>query len=79
MSAQSSMVQYDHFIPISTQRLIQQLSSPGLEASQLTVIHQLQQILSFEFSIKLRQIKQHYQSINPDNELSDFAQHENDW
>jgi hypothetical protein len=78
MSAQSSIVQYDHFIPVSTQRLIEQLTTLGLDVTQLTVIRKLQLVLSFEFYLKLQQIKKHYQPINPDNELSDISRNEND-
>jgi hypothetical protein len=79
MPAHSRIVQYDHFIPVSTHRLIEQLSTLGLDTNRLTVIQQLQQILSFEFSVKLQQIKQHYQPINPDNELLDIRSNDNDF
>lgn len=78
MSAQPSIAQYDHFIPVSTSRLFEQLATLGLDSAQMTVLRQLQQILSFEFSVKLQHIKKHYQSINPDNELSGIKQSADD-
>ena len=78
MSAQSPIDQYDHFIPISTHRLIQQLTMPGLDKHQLGVIQLIKQILSFEFNLKQQQLKTLYQAQNPDNELSDNANPELD-
>jgi hypothetical protein len=79
MPSQSSIVQYDHFIPVSTHHLVQQLTTAGLDEVQTTVIKQLQQILSFEFNLQLQQIKKHYQPVNPDNELSDLQASESDF
>ncbi len=79
MSEKTSIAQYDHFIPVSTQQLIQQLSSLGLDETHHQVIQQLRQILSFEFYLRLQQIKHHYQPINPDNELSHLKAADDDY
>jgi hypothetical protein len=69
MPTHSSIAQYDHFIPVSTQQLVQKISTLGLHQKQMDVILQLQQILSFEFYLKLQQLKQDYQPFNPDGEF----------
>ena len=79
MSENRSIAQYDHFIPVSTQKLIQKINMLGLDDAQIQVIQQIRQIISFEFYLKLQQIKQHYQPINPDNELTDLETSKRDY
>ena len=69
MNDSTSIQQFDHFIPASTSSLIHKLQESGLSEQQLTVIHQLKQILSFQFYQKLVQLKKLYQPFNPDREL----------
>ena len=69
MSASSTIVQFDHFIPVSTSHLIEALSQAGIEPDEMQVIHKLKQILSFQFYQKLVTLKQLYQPFNPDREL----------
>lgn len=69
MPSSVQISQFDHFIPVSTSRLIQQLQQESLQTEQLAVIHKLKQILSFQFYQKLVAIKQLYNPLNPDREL----------
>lgn len=69
MSAGNTFSQFDHFIPVSTSRLIQQLQQESLDAEQLAVIHKLKQVLSFQFYQKLVALKKLYHPLNPDREL----------
>lgn len=69
MNERTSIQQFDHFIPASTTSLMQKLQKSGLSEQQLTVIHQIKQILSFQFYQKLVDLKKLYQPFNPDREL----------
>jgi len=69
MSSTAPISQFDHFIPVATSRLIQQLEQSGLSTQQMTVIHQLKQILAYRFYQKLVALKKAYQPLNPDREL----------
>ena len=71
MNEPSSIQQYDHFIPVSTANLISKLEQSGLPEPQLEVIHQLKQVMSFQFHQKLLTLKKLYQPFNPDRELID--------
>ncbi len=67
--SESTIEQYDHFIPIPTRDLLTGLQSLGLSADQGQVIHAMQQVLSFEFYLRLNTLKQSYHRVNPDNVL----------
>ncbi len=69
MDTQSTINQFDHFIPVSTSRLIDKLAQSGLSAAQIEVIHKLKQVISFQFHQKLVAVKKHYQHLNPDQDL----------
>ena len=69
MSAPATIKQYDHFIPVSSTRLIAVLQQSGLETTQLDVIDKLQAIISQQFNQRLSQLKLLYQPYNPDREL----------
>ena len=65
----SNINQFDHFIPVSTSRLIEALTQSGLDPQQIAVIHKLKKIISFQFQQKLVTLKKQYQPFNPDREL----------
>ena len=67
--SESSIAQYDHFIPIPTQELLNELQSLGLSTDQTQVIKALRQVLSFELYLHLKKIKRGYHPVNPDNVL----------
>ena len=69
MDSPSSISQFDHFIPVSTSRLIETLKQSGLSPEQIYVIFKLKQVISFQFYEKLVSLKKHYQPFNPDREL----------
>lgn len=69
MNKPASIRQFDHFIPVSTSSLIEKLKVSGLNQQHLSIIHQIKQILSFEFHQKLVSIKKQYRPFNPDREL----------
>jgi len=69
MNAQSTINQFDHFIPVSTSHLIKTLQQSGLEEQQIEVIHKLKQVISFQFYQQLVEIKRLYRPFNPDTEL----------
>ena len=72
MSTETTLAQFDHFIPVATRDLIERLrqdSDNGLDTDKLAVIHKLEQILSFQFYRKLVEIKRYYQPFNPDSDL----------
>ncbi len=69
MDSQSNISQFDHFIPVSTSRLIETLKQSGLSPEQVDVIFKLKQVISFQFYEKLVSLKKHYQPFNPDREL----------
>jgi len=61
--------QYDHFLPVSTSRLIAALQQTALNQSQIKIMHKLNQLISFEFYQKLVKLKKDYLPYNPDREL----------
>lgn len=69
ISSSSTIRQFDHFIPVSSSRLIDVLQRSGLDPAQLEVIHKLRAIISHQFYQQLLQLKQLYQPYNPDREL----------
>ncbi|MCU7858159.1 MAG: DUF3754 domain-containing protein [Candidatus Thiodiazotropha sp. (ex Lucinoma borealis)] len=69
MPQKTSFAQFDHFIPISTSRLIKKLELSGLSQQQIQVIYRLKQIITYQFSQQLMTLKQLYQPFNPDREL----------
>lgn len=75
MPSNNRISQFDHFIPVSTSRLISSLQQEALNDDQLAVMHKLKQILSLQFYQKLVSIKKLYNPLNPDRELlADDAQ-----
>ncbi len=75
MDATTTVEQFDHFIPLSTQQLTVALRQSGLGAAQMDVVHKLHQILSFEFYLKLRTLKKLYLHFDPDQEVGETLQH----
>jgi len=71
MAVKQKIAQYDHFIPLATEQLVERLNTLLPLPEQREVMNHLKQILSFEFYRKLQQLKQDYQPHNPDNELVD--------
>ena len=81
MSENPGVAQFDHFIPVSTSDLIKRLehsANGALEPQQLRVIKLLRQNLSYDFNLRLNDIRRLYQPLNPDNELIASGQREPD-
>lgn len=64
----SSISQFDHFIPVSTSRLIQRLASQ-LPADHCRVIDKLRKVIAYQYYQKLVELKRAYLPLNPDREL----------
>lgn len=69
MPTPNQVLQFDHFIPVSTSRLVTHLQQEPLDDDQIAVIQKLKQILSFQFNQKLVAIKKMYNPLNPDRAL----------
>lgn len=69
MESRSPIVQYDHFIPIGIDRLIEALANSGLDPQQQQVAHMLRKLLGEDFREGLDRLRQQYQPFNPDREL----------
>jgi len=72
MSDSLSVAQFDHFIPVSTAELIRRLhasTGEALNSQHKKVIDLLRQNLSYEFNLRLNELRKLYQPLNPDNEL----------
>ena len=63
------IAQYDHFIPVSTPRLLEALQQTALSPSQKTIMQKLNQLISFQFYQQLVTLKNDYLAYNPDREL----------
>jgi len=69
MPDNASISQFDHFIPVSTTGLLRHIEQTGLSQPQLKIIHQLRQVLAYQYYQKLVTLKKSYQPFNPDREL----------
>lgn len=71
MAKRNQILQFDHFIPVSTSGLIKRLADNGLDEKSVAVIQQIRQLLSYQFSERLIELKKQYQPFDPDRELLD--------
>ena len=71
MAEQKQIQQFDHFIPVSTSGLVSRLAKSGLDLKSATIIQQIRQLLSYQFSERLIELKKQYQPFDPDRELLD--------
>ncbi|MCG7992658.1 MAG: DUF3754 domain-containing protein [Candidatus Thiodiazotropha lotti] len=69
MENPKSIAQFDHFIPVSTSRLVSALVRAGLSTEQVRVVHKIRRLITLQFSDRLIKLKQLYQPFNPDREL----------
>jgi hypothetical protein len=72
MSENLEVAQFDHFIPVSTAELVRRLQTVGdgaLGKQQIEIIDLLRQILSYQFNLRLNDLRKLYLPFNPDNEL----------
>jgi hypothetical protein len=69
MLQHKSIAQFDHFIPVSTAKLIKALENEGLSPVQVQVMHKLRRLITYQFSERLIELKQLYSPFNPDREL----------
>lgn len=69
MEEHKSIAQFDHFIPVSTSRLITALVRAGLSSEQVRVVHKIRRLITLQYSDRLVKLKRLYQPFNPDREL----------
>jgi len=69
MNRKINVVPGDYFIPVSCQRLINDLINSGMSETEQEIIHQLQKIMQFQQSTALQTVKSDYLGLNPDNEF----------
>ncbi|MCG7867314.1 MAG: hypothetical protein JAY74_13240, partial [Candidatus Thiodiazotropha taylori] len=69
MEEHKSIAQFDHFIPVSTSRLITALVRAGLSSEQVRVVHKIRRLITLQYSDRLIKLKRLYQPFNPDREL----------
>jgi hypothetical protein len=69
MVKQNGIAQFDHFIPVSTSRLISSLIKAGLSPDQARVAYKIRKLITLLYSERLIDLKKCYQPFNPDREL----------
>ncbi len=69
MATSSRIAQYDHFIPLGIERLIDALADSGLDEEQRETALILRRLLGEEFRQRLDRLRECYLPFNPDREL----------
>ena len=69
MATPSRIAQYDHFIPLGIDRLLEALADSGLDEEQRETALILRRLLGEEFRQRLDRLRERYLPFNPDREL----------
>ncbi len=69
MPPQRRIAQYDHFIPLGIDSLLDALADSGLNAEALQAAAMLRRLLGEHFRVQLNRLREDYRPWNPDREL----------